>query len=327
VSSIAEDMVTFLDTKVLLNNGSISTDLYEKPTDTHQYLLRNSCHPEHCKLSIPYSLTTRLRRICSDNTSFHQQSDKLQQHLTARGFKLSEVAPIIRDVSNKSREDFLFPNPNHQPPNPSRVPLVITYHPLLSTIKSIAKELHSILHNSDRMKKCVPSPPIIAYRRPKNISNYLVRANINHPPPLPLGTFPCKRSRCKTCKAIDSSPIFSNTATNEQHQVKFHATCTSSDLIYLIHCDICNIQYVGETEQLLSSRLNGHRFDISHKDPDKPVAKHFNLPFHSIDNLKIKVIDLLHTNDAVLRKIRESKWITKLNTKTPHGLNLIQDSL
>ena len=36
--------VTFLDTKVMVENeGCITTDLYVKPADTHQYLHRDSC--------------------------------------------------------------------------------------------------------------------------------------------------------------------------------------------------------------------------------------------------------------------------------------------
>ena len=34
-------------------SGSITTDLYVKPTDTHQYLMATSCHPNHTKRSIP----------------------------------------------------------------------------------------------------------------------------------------------------------------------------------------------------------------------------------------------------------------------------------
>ena len=41
--------VNFLDVKVIMKDGKIITDLYVKPTDTHQYLDSSSCHPYHCK--------------------------------------------------------------------------------------------------------------------------------------------------------------------------------------------------------------------------------------------------------------------------------------
>ena len=51
----SEDRVNFLDTTAILDGTRIHTDLYTKPTDTHQYLSPESCHPKHCTTSIPYS--------------------------------------------------------------------------------------------------------------------------------------------------------------------------------------------------------------------------------------------------------------------------------
>ena len=62
----SKECVQFLDVSVSADNsGSIATDLYVKPTDTYQYLLATSCHPNHTKRSIPYSQALRILRICS----------------------------------------------------------------------------------------------------------------------------------------------------------------------------------------------------------------------------------------------------------------------
>ena len=61
--------VPFLDVMVSLHNGTIETDLYTKPTDKHQHLLSSSCHPQHTKKAIPFSLALRLRRICSTDVN------------------------------------------------------------------------------------------------------------------------------------------------------------------------------------------------------------------------------------------------------------------
>ena len=47
--------VDFLDVKVTKIGDYLKTDLFTKPTDTHQFLEFSSCHPWHCKKSIPYS--------------------------------------------------------------------------------------------------------------------------------------------------------------------------------------------------------------------------------------------------------------------------------
>ena len=48
--------IPFLDVNVMLIDGRLETDLYVKPTDKHQYLLKSSCHPSHTKQSIPFSM-------------------------------------------------------------------------------------------------------------------------------------------------------------------------------------------------------------------------------------------------------------------------------
>ena len=47
--------IKFLDVTVSITEGIVETDLYVKPTESHQYLLPSSCHPFYCKKGISYS--------------------------------------------------------------------------------------------------------------------------------------------------------------------------------------------------------------------------------------------------------------------------------
>ena len=70
-SSHSSTNIPFPEVSVsLTNGGSISTDLYTKPTDKHQHLLYSSCHPLNTKKAIPFSLALRLRRIRSTDATF-----------------------------------------------------------------------------------------------------------------------------------------------------------------------------------------------------------------------------------------------------------------
>ena len=57
------------------------TDLFIKPTDTHQFLDLGSSNCYHCKKGIPYSQALRLNRICSCNKSFDKRSNDLERWL------------------------------------------------------------------------------------------------------------------------------------------------------------------------------------------------------------------------------------------------------
>ena len=48
--------IYFLDAMVTLENGCFTTDIYSKPTDTHQYLNYKSCDPPHVKRFIKVNM-------------------------------------------------------------------------------------------------------------------------------------------------------------------------------------------------------------------------------------------------------------------------------
>ena len=115
---------------------------------------------------------------------------------------------------------------------------------------------------------------------------------------------------------------FTSATTGERFYAKATANCKSKNVIYLIECNKCGKQYVGETENALHLRMNGHRSDYNRKLPDKPVAVHFNSVGHTFNDLSILVIEQMWRDDSAHRKTRESYWIHTLRSLTPHGLNL-----
>ena len=71
--------------------GVVSTDLLCKPTDTHRYLHKKSCHPWHTKKAIPYGQALRFCRICSQDLQFQESVGELAGWLKDRGYEGSLV--------------------------------------------------------------------------------------------------------------------------------------------------------------------------------------------------------------------------------------------
>ena len=55
-----------------------------------------------------------------------------------------------------------------------------------------------------------------------------------------------------------------------------NVNCQSSNLIYVITCNSCGIQYVGQTKNHLLTWFQGHFNDIAH-NCDTTVARHLNI--------------------------------------------------
>ena len=72
----------------------------------------------------------------------------------------------------------------------------------------------------------------------------------------------CGKPRCKTCKHIVEGDSFCSNTTGRKYNIKSREdviTCATKNVIYLISCKKCGIQYVGETSQALRNRMNNHR--------------------------------------------------------------------
>jgi hypothetical protein len=91
---------------------------------------------------------------------------------------------------------------------------------------------------------------------------------------------PCKIPRCKTCPHIEPISEFQSFSTGQKFDIKQHLNCESHNVIYLISCKKCGMQYVGKTETSLASRFSRHKNTVmSHCD--KSVANHFNQLDHT----------------------------------------------
>ena len=108
--------VSFLDTTVSLEDGHIQTDLYQKPTDMHQYLRWDSCHPHHNKTSIPYTArpsvsrefalktTPSHRELRSSNNTYSEeatQKSRYSQPSTELPLKL-EMTAYVPALNNQT---------------------------------------------------------------------------------------------------------------------------------------------------------------------------------------------------------------------------------
>ena len=167
-------------------------------------------------------------------------------------------------------------------------------HPHNHAVKSIILNNFKLLQNDPETGRIFSQPPLISFKRDKNVGKVLVRSVLktNEQP----GTFKCARSRCKTCLFIlNTSRIW-----RPKRSVKI----TDRFVIYCMARTLCNKLYIGETGRRLGDRFCEHLRDVEKNDKDasKPVARHFNLPNHSKIHMAICGLSL-HLGTTKTRKI------------------------
>ena len=151
-----EKEIPFLDLKVKLNEGKISTDLYIKSTDRHQYLHFTSSHPNHTKRSIVYSQGLRVKRICSEKEDFLKHMREMKLWFLKRGYPEN----IVDQELGKGES---FESPRRTNKKDKGACLVATYHPLLQNIGRIFHRHLDLLYTDQEVERVFTPGPMASF--------------------------------------------------------------------------------------------------------------------------------------------------------------------
>ena len=182
------------------------------------------------------------------------------------------------------------------------------------------------------VKRTFTPQPMVSYRSARKLSSYLVRAKL-YPIERKVGSCKCKGKRCEVCKNVLETDTF--TCSNDQttYKINHKFDCNEKCLVYLITCNKCLKQYVGQTVDMFRSRWNNYK-DNSRKFDRGLYAKtvfedctqrylyeHFQLPGHTGFSQDTFVTPSDNTDPRAPTK-REDYWIHTLKTKPPMDLLL-----
>ena len=162
--------INVLDVSVRKTNNELVTDLYIKPTDTHQYFHGSSCQVYHSKKPISYNQALRLNRICSKNLSYDKRCNELEVWLREQGHSDKLFGQQILKARKHKKKDLL--NNMKDKRNDYQLVFNITYHPNLSNLKDTMSFLHLLLTPDQEHQKVFHKVPIIGFRRTKKFERY-----------------------------------------------------------------------------------------------------------------------------------------------------------
>ena len=230
------------------------------------------------------------------------------------------------------RQSLLYPNQNKAEPHPTFY-LINTFNPTNPLTMGIIRKHWHLLQLSDT-PTVFNNTPVQGYRKGLNMKDKLIKAKFTLEPPTPI-TIPrerypiCRKFPCKICMDMIKTKSFYSHSTQRRYKTNLtdKPNCQISNLIYLITCNICKKQYVGETKRTFETRIKEHLADIKH-NRYKPVSRHMNN--HNNHKITFQIISVIHndpskTNTTKIRKDREMYWIHQLRTITPRGLNVRED--
>ena len=175
-----------------------------------------------------------------------------------------------------------------------------------------------------KVKEVFSSQPMVSFRSARKLTSYLVRAKV-YPLERRVGSYKCCCNRYQICQSITETETFICNNDQTSYKINHSFDCNEKCLIYLLTCNCCQKQYVGQTVDIFRNRGNNYKnnarkFIRGEHCMQRHLHEHFTLPGTSgfLHDVSITLID---KTDPSCPTKREDYWIDILKTKAPMGLN------
>ena len=336
----------FLDTKVspvTAGEGKVllSTDMYSKKTDTHQYLNPKSCHPRSQIDGIPIGVADRIRRNCSDNVendeNFMKRLVEYKAYLLKSGHDTNKIdRAFIKRASMKRSE--LLQKEKRLNSFKNKTLFVTEFEPSFPNVHSVWRKHEHLLKNDDTLRKVFPNGTKdfnVAFKRGgKNIKEWVAGSAVNTIDRAEDVTYECNScpNNCVDCNYLrGKGQYFTSTSLNRRFKMRQNVNCLSQNVVYLVTCKKCKMQAVGETSDF-KKRMANYRSCIRNGRISCNVDKHFVESLdHSLEDFDVQIICMLRNPPkkkkelSVRLKQFEGYWQIKLCTLKPYGMNTINE--
>ena len=332
-----------MDVTVSLDEGyNLQTDLYTKPTDSHNYLNYKNAHPRHCRNGIPYSQFLRLKRICSKEQTFNHQCREMSKNFLKEDYLAGVIRKAFAKVFHTDQQPLLNPVMIEDDTNQDeeeRTFLITTFHPNFRVCNQKVQQNWDLLDKSGSTRPLLKLKLIKGSRRAKNLRDILVRARLPRYTPKPASkptginnqhTNSCKKTCCQYSAMLDKTGRIKSVVTKKEYNTQSQASCPSNNIVYCLCCLVCGKHYVGQTKRPLFERLREHVRNINQDNDIHIVGRHLNEPGHEgIKSLNVRVLNFAKghpdsKSSLCMRLDLESKWIKRLRSLVPTGLNFMK---
>ena len=178
----------------------------------------------------------------------------------------------------------------------NRPVLVLQYDPKLPSLsKIINKHYRSMVTQDQYLKDVFPLPPLVAYKRPRNVRDLVVKAKVpllytRSSAKIQAGYKKCTNISCMTCPYAIPGKNVKSSATKLIVEVNASVNCFSSNIVCCISCINCGKQYIGESHRSLKDRFGEHRGCVRNEKLNKATGEHFNLEGHNISDMRIQML-------------------------------------
>lgn len=232
----------------------------------------------------------------------------MKQDLLQRGYPVKLVQQGIDKATNLSIEELRTPKTVVEE---KTCTFVNTHNPNNRNMWGTINSSVDILRANTRCNRLLDSVKMInSKRQPPNLKKLLTRAKFETRTPTVTR---CPDKRCGTCDYLITGESYTFKGSATPFRVKMSMNCGTQNVLYVLECQGCMENYIGQTSDMLRSRMRVHKQQIKTPQYRKiPVSKHIadcagemEIPFKVFPFYKI-----IHP-DKTFRDVKELSFINK----------------
>ncbi len=189
IFSERSNQVDFMDLTITLNDGVITTSLYEKPLNLHLCIPAHSAHPPGLLPGVVFGTLFRIQTLCSDARDREQRTKQFFKRLIVRGYQAEKIRPLFQKAIARAQthtgpteeedgqDPFVILHLQCHPQDPPSSRIQQHWRELVST-PQYKMPLHLVPNPKTGQRPNIRRM-IIAYSRPMNLGNMLTHRNID----------------------------------------------------------------------------------------------------------------------------------------------------
>lgn len=274
--------ISFLDLVLTgdYNTHKVVTSLYRKPMAGNTLLHAKSCHPDHTIKSVPVGEFTQTKRTCSDQDIFMQHTMELETRLWDRGYPRWMIERTKSKIKHKTRQSLIHKQKEFTPKSNKLITFSTMYSREYKYITKILKDNLPILKQDPIVSDILDQGVRCVARKAPSLANKLSPSLfINN-----MNTTVQSRKR-NVFSNVEGSDVGCadmpdhkiHSTGRSTYKIKSHINCNSQYVVYIIGCDLCNVQYVGCTIRQLKICIAEHVADAikTSLSDSSGASKHF----------------------------------------------------
>ena len=294
-TSIDSGTVNFKDLTIRVRDDyRLEYELYQKPSNSGVNLNYTSEIPMHIKEAVAIEQFRRAKSLSSSAEMTKRSEEKILTMLKKRNNYPLET---IEQVCRRSRA------PKGTPANKTKdKPTSIVRLPICSD--GLHRQVTAICRDSKL-------PVRIVYEQVGNLKNWLVRSAWRKPTCNVHQQFLEQENASKRSRGRPKDDCISCLSGLKESE------CDLTNAVYLLTCNVCGEQYIGETARKLRLRLGEHHFQARNRSKESPWGEHMRQHQDVVINKKsvFTAAVLAVVAHGVTRKFRESIEIRERSPK------------